>query len=175
MSTTYKPLYTATGTYTISPENVASSSSFVAGQESDALSNISNLYVDLLLSGIWTTHASVAVTANTQVQVWVVPPLKDNLAGTVSWPDVFDGAGSAETVTSAGILQGCGVLAQVLNVDATTTGRTYPARPVSIAACFNNHLPSQHVLFIAHNTGQNSNATAGNHYWAYLPIQDQGV
>src|SRR5215831_17971390 len=116
MATVQEKLPAGTVTITINPENVATSSTFVAGVESDAVSNITNLDVDHLITGTWT--CGTTPTVNTQVQIWVVAPMQDNLGGTVAWPDVFDGTHSAETVTSAGILQGCARLAGVLNVDS---------------------------------------------------------
>ena len=154
---------------TISPENVASSSTFVAGVESDSISNVSNLDLDHLVNLKWT--AGTSPTANTQVQVWIVAAIEDDLASTVVWPDVFDGTASAETVTSAGILQSCGRLLGVINVDATTSDRTYFLAPSSVAALFGGFLPTRYVLFVTHNTGVNSNSTAGNFEAYYQRIR----
>jgi len=156
-------------TITIAPQNIATSSTFVAGVESDAISNITNLDLDHQVAGVW--RVGTTPTVNTQVQIWVVAPYSDNLAGTVSWPDVFDGTSSAETVTSAGVLQGLGRLGAVLNVDSTTSARDYFCAPFSVAALFGGFLPSQYVLFITHNTGVNSDTTGGNFIWKYLRIQ----
>jgi hypothetical protein len=160
-------------TITINPENVASSTTFVAGVESDAISNITNLDLDHQIAGIWT--AGTTPTINTQVQIWVVAPYSDNLAGTVSWPDVFDGTHSAETVQSAGTLQGMARLGATLNVDSATSNLTYPCAPFSVAALFGGFMPSQYVIFVVHNTAANSNSTAGNHVWKYLRIQATSV
>jgi hypothetical protein len=156
-------------TITIAPQNVATSATFVGGVESDAISNITNLDLDHQVSGVW--RSGTTPTANTQVQIWIVAPISDNLAGTVTWPDVFDGTGSAETVTSAGVLQGFGKLGAVCNVDSNTTGRDYAYGPFSVAALFGGFLPSQYVVFITHNTGVNSDTTSGNFFTKYLRIQ----
>lgn len=167
---TVKPSYPAgSATITISPHNVATSSTFVAGVESDSISNVSNLDLDHQVSGTWT--CGTTPTINTQVQIWVVPCISDDLASSQTWPDVFDGTASAETVTSAGILQGLGRLGATLLVDATTSDRTYYCAPFSVAALFGGFLPSRYVLYIAHNSGVTSNTTAGNHVWKYLRIQ----
>lgn len=158
-----------TAAITISPQNVASSSTFVAGVESDSISNISNLDLDHLVNVKWT--CGTTPTANTQVQIWVVPAIEDDLSATVVWPDVFDGTASAETVTSAGILQGCGRLLGVLNVDSATSDRAYFLAPTSVAALFGGFLPTRYVLFITHNTGVNSNATAGNFECYYQRVR----
>lgn len=169
MSTAQINYPAGTATITISPENVATSSTFVAGVESGSISNVSNLDLDHLISGTWTSGTTP--TANTQVQIWVVPVLQDDLSSTQTWPDVFDGTSSAETVTSAGVLQGLGRLAAVLNVDSNTTARAYACAAFSVAALFGGVLPTRYVIFIAHNTGVNSNTTAGNHSWQYQRIR----
>lgn len=167
---TIKTSYPAgTATITISPENVATSSTFVAGVESAEISNVSNLDLDHLVSGKW--RSGTTPTANTQVQIWVVPVISDDLSSSVTYPDVFDGTASAETVTSAGVLQGLGRLAAVLNVDSNTSARDYFCAPFSVAALFGGVMPTRYVLFITHNTGVNSDTTSGNFVWKYQRVQ----
>lgn len=176
MATTYKPVYAAGSTaYTISPANVATSSTFTAGVQSDAVSNISNLDLDYLISGLWTTGTTP--TTNTAVQAWAVPPLSDDLASTVTWPDTITGAGAAaKTITSAGVLSTLGALVGVGNVDSATSNRGYYSRPQSLLMAMGTlTISPRHVLFVAHNSGVNSNTTAGNHAWYYLRVQLQGV
>ena len=81
------------------------------------------------------------------------------------YPDVMDGTNSAETITSAGVGQGFLKLAAVINVDATTSNRVYDVGPFSVAQLFGGVCPPKFGLFITHNTGVNSNSTAGNHVW----------
>jgi hypothetical protein len=170
MSTsTYKPAYTASATITIAPENVASSSTFAAGVESTAISNLSNLFADALVSGKWT--AGTTPTVNTHVQIWVYAPISDDLT-TPAYPDAIDGTSSAETMTSAGVLRGALRLAATLDVDSTTSNREYPCAPFSVAALFGGRMPTRWGLYISHNTGVNSNSTAGNHSWSYIGIKD---
>lgn len=167
---TYKPAYTASATITIAPENVASSATFVAGVESTAISNLSTLYADVLVSGIWT--CGTTPTINTFVQIWIYAPLSDDLGSTIVYPDVIDGTSSAETMTSAAILQAGLKLGAVLAIDATTSNRAYPCAPFSIASLYDGRMPSRWGLFLTHNTGVNSNSTSGNHVWTYLGVKD---
>lgn len=155
---TVSSAYRASSTITIAPENVASSATFVAGVESGAYDNTSNKDVDVLIGGTWTVGTTP--TINTQVLIYVIAARDD----TPTWPDVFDGTSSAETATSAGVLAGFGRLAAVLTVDATTSNRVYDCL-FSVAQLFGGVLPPKFVLFITHNTGVNSNSTAGNHVW----------
>lgn len=171
MSTsTYKPAYTASATITIAPENVASSSTFVAGVESAVISNLTNLFADVLVSGVWT--CGTTPTAGTQVQIWVYAPISDDLSSAVTYPDVIDGTSSAETMTSAGILAGGLKLAATVYVDSNTSNRAYYCAPFSVAALFGGRMPTRWGLFITHNTGVNSNSTSGNHSWSYIGIKD---
>ena len=151
--------YRASTTITIAPQNVASSTTFVAGVESDVYDNTTNKDVDVLIGGVWT--AGTTPTANTQVRIYVVAARDD----TPTWPDVFDGTSSAETVTAAGVLNGAAKLAAVLDVDTNTSNRAYECAAFSVAQLFGGALPPKFVLFIAHNTAVNSNTTAGNHVW----------
>jgi hypothetical protein len=157
--------YSAYAAFTIAPENVASSASWTAGVESDAIDNTSNKYVDALVSGFWTSGTTP--TANTEVRVYVYAQYDD----TPTYQDVFDGTSSAETVTSAGVLVGVVKLLGTMYVDATTSDRAYYLAPTSVAERFGGVLPKRWGLFIAHNTGANSNSTSGNHAWKYQGIK----
>lgn len=158
--------YSAATTITIAPQNVASSATFVAGVESDQIDNTTNLYVDALVQGLWT--CGTTPTANTTVNVYVWGS-HTSLATTAV--DVLDGTSSAETITSAGVLAGMLKLAAVGVVDATTSDRGYYIAPFSVAALFGGVLPSFWGLYIAHNSGVNSNTTAGNHVWKYTGVK----
>lgn len=153
--------YAASATITISPENVASSST--AGVESSVIDNTSNKYVDALVSGIWT--CGTTPTVNTQVLVYVYSVLDD----TPTYPDVMDGTSSAETITSAGVGRGFLKLGAVMDVDSTTSDRAYYVT-FNVAQLFGGVMPLKWGLFITHNSGVNSNATAGNHVWKYTGI-----
>lgn len=157
--------YAAPASITISPENVASSSTWVAGVESDAISNATNLYVDALVSGFWT--CGTTPTSGTAVNVYVYAQHDD----TPTYQDVFDGTSSAETVTSASILAGATRLLGSIVIDSATSNRAYYLAPTSVASLFGGQLPKRWGLFIAHNSGVNSNSTSGNHGWKYTGVK----
>ena len=127
---TVTPSYSAYATITIAPENVASSATWVAGVESDAVNNSTNLYVDALVSGVW--RCGTTPTANTECRIYVYAQQDD----TPTYQDVFDGTSSAETVTSAGVLVGVVKLLGTLYIDATTSNRDYFLAPTSVAERF---------------------------------------
>lgn len=160
---TVKIAYAASATITIAPENVATSSTFVAGVESNVIDNTTNLYVDALVGGTWT--CGTTPTTNTQVLIYVFSVRDD----TPTYPDVMDGTSSAETVTSAGVGRGFLKLGAVIDVDSTTSNRAYDVA-FSVAQLFGGVMPLKWGLFITHNTGVNSNSTSGNHVWKYTGI-----
>jgi hypothetical protein len=155
--------YAASATITVAPENIASSGTFVAGVESAVIDNASNKYVDALVGGLWTTGTTP--TINTQCLIYVGSVLNDS----PTYPDVFDGTSSAETLTSAGVGRGFLKLGAVLDIDSTTTARAYYCT-FSVAQLFGGIMPLKWFLYISHNSGVNSNTTAGNHVWKYTGI-----
>ncbi len=148
---------------TISLGSLATSSTFVAGQEATAISNSSNLYVDAIVTG--KIRCGTTPTINTQILVYAVAALD----ATPTWPDVFDGTDSAETLTSVGVGQGFLRLIATLNVDSTTSDRDY-FFTTTLAQWFGGVLPRNWTLFVTHNTGVNLNATGGNHVISYAGV-----
>lgn len=155
---TVAPVYRGSTTLSIAPEGVASSPGFVAGVESAVYDNTSNKDVDVLIGGVWTSGTTP--TANTQVLIYLFAVRDD----APTYPDVFDGTSSAETLTSAGVGRGFLQLAASIDVDAATSNRPYDVW-FSAKRVFGGTLPPKFGMFITHNTGVNSHATAGNHVW----------
>jgi hypothetical protein len=168
MSTTLKPSYTASATITISPENVATSGTRTAGVESNVISNLTNLFDDVLVSGKWT--AGTSPTAGKQVDIWVYAPISDDLASSTTYPDVIDGTASAETMTSENVRNASMRLGASLQIDVTDN-RTYYCAPFSVAALFAGVMPTRWGLFITHDSGVTSNTTGSNHAWTYIGVQ----
>jgi hypothetical protein len=150
---------------TITLASLASSTTFLAGRESTAIDNTTNKYVDGHLSGKITVGTTP--TTNTQIQVYVFEPIED----TPAWPDVMDGTDSDETLTSAGVGRGFLKLAVALDVDSTTSNRTYPFSGVAIAPLFGGAMPERFGVFVTHNTGVALNATGSNHEISFAGIK----
>lgn len=153
---TVQPVYAASATLSCAVASLGSSSTFVAGYESAAFANGSSLYDDVRVGGQITVGTTP--TINTQILIYAFESYDD----APTWPDVFDGTESAETLTSVGVGAGFLRLAAVLNVDATTSNRAYPF-DFWIAPLFGGNVPKNWALFITHNTGVNLNSTGGNH------------
>lgn len=154
-STTRAYLETAaSAAVTITIASLASSSTFVAGTESDAIDNTSNKYEDYSLGGKITTGTTP--TAG-EIRVYVAGLVDDSV-----YPDVLDGTSSAETITSAGILDAATRLVARIVTD-TTSNRTYWIGPTSIRAAFGGFLPKKFVVYVAHSTVAVLHATGSNH------------
>lgn len=160
-----KVAYAATVTPTITLASLAASSTWLAGRESTAIANDSNKYLDYLAAGHFRANSS-----NTQVgiiRVGVVGARND----TPSWPDVFDGTNSTETVTGAGMYNS--VVRIAAEMAATSTANaTWPFGPVALASCFGGVMPTDFVFFISHNIQTSTNvwsATEGDHTLQITP------
>lgn len=153
--------YASSASLTITLASLATSATLVAGQESTAISNTSNLYLDALVGGQITTGTSP--TAGT-IEVWAYAALND----TPTYPDVLDGTNSAETFTSVDIKQISMRLIAAISTD-TTSDQSYPFAPVSLKELF-GEMPTHWGVFVTHDTAVNLNATAGNHFIDYTPI-----
>jgi len=161
---------TSTSTVTISLASLGTNTQnvFTSGRESTSIDNTTNLDLDHLLSGTIVTGTSP--TAGRTIAVYVIAPVSIS-SGTPTWPDVFDGTDSAETVTSANVLNGLAKLAWSCTVD-NTTGRAYSFNGVSVASLFGGALPPFYLVYVAHDTAV---ALGTGHDIYYTRIQTQSV
>jgi len=157
-----KIAYGSSSALTVTLASLATSSTFLAGRESTVIDNTSNLYLDYLLSGKITTGTSP--TDAKEIRVYVYALMEDS-----TYPDVFDGTDSDETVTSTQIRDSALKLAAVIATN-NTSDRTYPFSPISVAALFGGTLPKKFGVFVTHNTAVNLNSTAGNHAIYITPV-----
>lgn len=144
---------------------------FTSGRESTAVDNTTNLDLDHLLSG--KIRVGTSPTAGRTIAVYVYAPISIS-SGTPTYPDVLDGTDSAETITSANVLNSMLRLAWSTTVD-NTTDRDYFIPPTSIASLFGGALPQFWGVYVAHDTAVSLNATSGNHVLHYNRIQTQSV
>lgn len=124
-------------------DGLASSTTFVAGWESDAIDNSSNKYLDYRINGTYTVES--AGLAAGQINHYLVAELNDS-----AWPDVFDGTESAETVTDTNVLNAIARLAAVTATD-TTASQVYYTMIPSVASVF-GLVPRKFVNFVAQST-----------------------
>lgn len=126
-------------------DGLASSATWVAGWESDAIDNSSNLYLDYIINAKITVE-SAGLSAG-EIRMYLVAELEDS-----SWPDVFDGTESAETVTDTEIRDAICRPAAITATD-TTASRVYYLQCPSVAAVFGGTIPRKFVIFITQSTG----------------------
>lgn len=158
--------YSAVTTITCGVASTATSSTLVAGRESNEIDNTSNKYVDALLQGKVTVGTTPTINTRIAVYVW-----GSHTSLVTTTRDVLDGADSAETLTSAGVRDSFLRVAATMVVDATTSDRTYEFGPVSVAQIFGGVLPQYWGLFVSHDTGVNLNSTAGNHEFKFTGVK----
>jgi hypothetical protein len=143
--------------------SLGSSSGFTAGYEWFWITNTTELALDYFVDLV--IRVGTTPTVNTEIRVYLVASYDGS-----TYPDVFDGTPSAETVTSAGVRDSFCKLAGVGVVDATTSDRDYPIQ-FNVSSFF-PMMPKAIGVFVAHNTVAALNGTAGNHKYAYSPIHD---
>lgn len=144
--------------------SLATSSTWLAGYEWFVIDNATDKMLDFLVQGV--VRVGTTPTANTEIRIYAV----GSYDGT-TWPDVFDGTPSAETITSAGVRDSFAKLAAVMLVDATTSDRDYPFL-FTVAALFGGVVPKKVAIFVTHSTAANLNSTSGNQIYAYQPIYE---
>jgi len=155
--TNNKIAYETSRTITITLDGgLASSADFTAGRQSTLESNSTDLDADYLLFGEITVGTSPVI--NTQIRVYCFGYDAD-----VSYPDTFGATDANVTLSSAGAGLSFLKLAAILNVDTTTSDKTYSFGAVSIASLFGGVIPTDFGFFVTHNTNVNLNTTAANH------------
>jgi hypothetical protein len=157
---TVKTNYVASSAVTITLAALPASSTLLAGRESTLIDNSANGYQDYILGGQIMTGTSP--TAGT-IEIDVVVMSDD-----ATWPDVFDGTDSAETVSLAEIKQSICIPAKSIST-TTASNQAYPFGGVSVAALFGGTCPRKFICFVTHNTGVNLHATGGNHFISITP------
>lgn len=149
-----KIAYAASSNLTVTNLNsLPTSSTWVAGWESGAIDNTTNLFLDYRITAKITV-ASASLSAG-EIRMYLVGMLDDS-----TWPDVFDGTESTETVTDTEMRDAICRIAAVTATD-TTNSDIYHLECPSVAAVFGGNLPAKFVVFITHSTGQNL-AASGN-------------
>lgn len=148
----------ASGTFTLTLNALASSSTLIAGQQSTAVSNASNEYLDYLVSGF--IKAGTSPTAGKSIEVWIY----GSLNSTPDYPDGLTGTDGAQTFTSRDTLTtSCFLLASV--TVTAVTGAVWYFRPTGIAQFFGGTLPTSFGLFVTQDTTVNLDAVAGGTFY----------
>ena len=150
-----KLVYAASVAVTITLGSLASDATFLAGRESTEISNTVNLFLDYLLAG--KISVGTSPTTSKEIRVYVAGLIDDT-----TYPDVFDGLDSAETITDIGIRAASLRLAASIQT-SSISNQIYYFGPVSVAALFGGTLTKKFVVFVTHNTGVALHGTESIH------------
>jgi len=156
---------------TISLASLAdASATLVAGRESTAVDNGTNIYPDVHVTGRITTGTSP--TAGNTIEVWAYASI-DDVPNTVDYPDTITGSDAAVTFTSLNTKRtGLRPVARI-TVDSNSN-RSYDFAEVSIARLFNG-VPRHWGIVVINASGVALNSTAGNHFINMKPCGFQVV
>jgi hypothetical protein len=145
-------------------DGLASNAGLLAGLESAVITCTADRH---LLSGRFKAN-NTAPTIGV-LEVWVIPIW--DVGGTPTYPDVFDGTESAETVSYRNVLFQSGYLAKVFNTDAIAN-RVYEFSGVNLEELC-GEMPQKYVVFVTHSMVQALNVTAnqGGQCW-YQPVNN---
>lgn len=146
-------------------DSLASDSNLLAGAESGAIDNSSDLFLDALVGGKIKVGSS-GVTAGV-IEVWLYGESLDD----DTYNDVLDGTDSAETITSVEIKRAALKVGAVIAV-TTDVDRVYSWGPISVASRFGGIMPRQWGLFVAHNTTAALASSGNQHSYRGVHMQD---
>jgi hypothetical protein len=147
-----KIAYGASTAFTVTNlQGLASDTNHLGCWESNAVDNTSNLYTDYLIAGKIQVESSGLAAG--EIRVYIVAVMEDS-----TWPDVFDGTESTETMTDTEIRDGYAKLGAVLVTD-TGASDVYYFGPFSVASLFGGVCPSKFVVVITQSTGQPTETT----------------
>ena len=126
-------------------DGIASSATWIAGWESDAIDNTTNLYLDYRITAQIQVESSSLAAG--EIRMYLVGPLDDS-----TWPSPFDGAESTEDIGDTEVRDAICRLAAVTLTDTGASEYYYLECP-SAAAVFGGNLPKKFVIFITQSTG----------------------
>lgn len=151
---------------------LATSASLLAGQQSTIVSNITNKFLDVIVTGQITTGTTP--TTAKQLVVYIYVPTKI-VASAFSYPvagATMLGEADAARTFDAEQRSGALIFAQSVQVNATTD-RAYTFN-FSVAGAV-GYVPPKWGLFVTHDTVAALNATAANHWFHYTGLKTEVV
>lgn len=161
MTTTIKALYgTNNQAITISLASLTNTSA----QQSTAIDNSSNLFLDALVTVKVKSGAS-GTSSTGAVRVYAY----GTTDGGTTYSDGASGTNGSITLTSPANMR----LIGLINVVANAT--SYVGGPFSVAAAFGGVLPDHWGIVVENVTGATLDATAGNFAVTYQGVQAQSV
>lgn len=152
--------------------SLASSQDWAAGWTSASIDNRTNEYLDYLVSGTFTTHASNRQTPG-YINVYIIAALND----TPTWPATASGTIGTEGALSFTDVEERNSLCRLLvsiQVDDTASA-IYAFPPTAISPLFGGMVPSVFAIYVAQNCTTTTTAglaSSGSAIY-YTPINAQ--
>lgn len=171
VSTNYSSTTDSTA-LTITLASLATSASMVAGRQSTVVTNVTNKFLDAMVTGQITTGTTP--TVNKTLAVYIYVPLSV-AASTFVYPKAGTTAlGETDAAATFDAEQRSGglILAQAATVNATSD-RAY-SFSFNVAEIV-GYMPLKWGLWVTHDTGVALNATGGNHWFHYVGIKSDVV
>jgi hypothetical protein len=144
------------------------SGSYLAGWSSASVNNTSNAYLDYLVGGTFTTHASNRAAGD--IRVYVIAALND----TPTWPATASGTIGTEGALSFTDTEERDSLCRLLTVLTADTSASsilaFP--PTGIAQLFGGMMPAYWALFVTQNVSTAGLAAAGSAIY-HTPVYAQ--
>lgn len=134
--------------------SLASSQSWIAGWSSASVTNTTNVDLDFLVGGTFTTHASNRQAGS--INVYVIGALND----TPTWPTTASGTPGTEgalSFTAAEQVYACCRLLTSITVN-NTASQVYAFPEISIASLFNGTVPTHWCLYVTQNASTTTTA-----------------
>lgn len=134
--------------------SLASAQDWAAGWSSASVDNTSNLYLDWMIGGSFTTHASNRQAGS--INVYVIGAF--NL--TPTWPASATGTWGTEGAASFVDTEerdGAAILIQSITVDNSASA-VYPMKSRWLASAFGGQLPPYFAVFVAQNASTTTTA-----------------
>lgn len=137
---------TNTVTITMDLSNLAASATFVAGRESNEISNASDKFIDAQVWGSFVVGTTPTLPCQFNIYLW-----GSDVSLATTPIDVLDGVDSAETLTNTTVLNSGLVLAKYPPILVNTSNIVYPVAMFGVAQYFGGTLPKFWGLYCAHN------------------------
>ena len=166
MATTASTVFGTSTAITITIAGLATSSTRLVGRNGTAvdISGIATIPIDILIGGQIMT--GTGPTAGI-IEVWATGSEDGtNYAGGIATTD----AGQTVTAETKALLR----LVASISTN-TTANQAYIFAPVSLAAVFGGQIPRKMNFFVTHSTVAALNATGGNQFLKYTPVNYQSA
>ena len=173
MAGDFKTQYVASVAMTVTNLHslVSDSGAYLAGWSSASVNNTSNEYLDYMVSGTFTTHASNRAAG--RIDVYIIAALND----TPTWPATASGTIGTEGALSFTDTEERNALCRPLcSLDVDTTASSIVAfPPTAISPLFGGWVPPYWAIFVTQNASTTTTAglaSSGSAIY-YTPINGQ--